>query len=80
MSSKRAVVLKVLAELFGERSGVDIAALRDETLLEDALDLDSMDVVDLAMELERRLDVGIEGKPSDVTTLGRLMELVDGSS
>jgi acyl carrier protein len=76
VSERRDVVLGILQELFGDRDGVEVPALTDETSLEEALDLDSMDVVDIAMELENRLDVEIEGKPSEIRTLGALMKLV----
>jgi len=73
MSDVRAVVLEILGELFGDRDGVDVGAIADDGDLQQALDLDSMDVVDIAMELENRLDVEIEGKPSEIRTLTALL-------
>ena len=77
MSDVRAVVIEILEQLFGDREGVDVAALTDRSDLAEALDLDSMDVVDLAMELETRLDAEIEGKPSEIRTLPALLAAIE---
>ena len=77
MSDLRATVLEILAELFGDRDGVDVAGLTDASDLAEALDMDSMDVVDLAMELENRLNAEIEGKPSEIKTLAALLAAVE---
>lgn len=77
MSDVRGVVLEILEQLFGDRDGVDLAVLTDGSDLQEALDLDSMDVVDLAMELETRLDAEIEGKPSEIRTLAALLSAIE---
>jgi acyl carrier protein len=77
VSDLRATVLEILAELFGDRDGVDVAGLTDASDLAEALDMDSMDVVDLAMELENRLNAEIEGKPSEIKTLAALLAAVE---
>ena len=77
MTDIRATTLQILDELFGDRDGVDVTALTDASDLAEALDLDSMDVVDLAMELENRLDAEIEGKPSEIRTLSALLAAIE---
>lgn len=77
MSDVRSVVLAIFVELFGDREGVDVSTLTDGSDLAKALDLDSMDVVDLAMELETRLDAEIEGKPSEIRTLAALLSAIE---
>ncbi len=76
MIDPRAVVLQILHELFADRCSQTIADMDDAAELQPTLDLDSMDVVDIAMELENRLDVEIEGKPSEIRTLGALLSEV----
>jgi len=80
VSDVREVVLEILEQLFGDREGVDVASLTDDSQLEQALDLDSMDVVDLAMELETRLDAEIEGKPSEIRTLSALLAAIEAAA
>ena len=77
MSDVRSVILEILEQLFGDRDGVDVAAITDTSDLQEAFDLDSMDVVDLAMEIETRLDAEIEGKPSEIRTLPALLAAVE---
>lgn len=77
MSDVRSVVLTILNDLYGDREEADLSDLNDDSELQTALDLDSMDAVDLAMELENRLDVEIEGKPSDIRTLGALLRAIE---
>lgn len=75
----RDAVLAILGRLFGDRAGVDVSTLTDDTDLQEALDLDSMDVVDLAMELENQLDAEIEGKPSEIRTLAALLAAIEAA-
>lgn len=79
MSDVRVVIVEILRDLFGDRPEADLSDLRDEVELQTALDLDSMDAVDIAMELESRLDVEIEAKPSDLRTLGALISAVEAA-
>ncbi len=78
VSDVRSIVLSIFEDLFGDRPEADLAAVTDDADLQAVLDLDSMDVVDIAMELENRLDVAIEGKPSEIRTLRALLEAIAG--
>lgn len=64
-------MLHALERLFGDR-GVDLAALRAEDCLADALDWDSMDVVDLGMELRRHHGVEIPEDIDQIDTIAKL--------
>lgn len=67
-----AVLRDALASLFPR---YDVAGLSREVDLVDALDLDSMAVIDFALEIERRLDLHIPDE--DLMKLTSLGEAVD---
>jgi len=80
VSPHRDSVIAILRELYAERAaGLDWESLPDESDLVGLLDLDSMDSVDLSMELERRLGASIEGKPSELRSISALLQAVDGA-
>ncbi len=68
----RGQIVAVLERLFSDR-GVDIAALSDAVDLSEALEWDSMDVVDLGMELERCLGVSIPEEVERINSIAKLM-------
>jgi acyl carrier protein len=71
----RAQVVEALVRLFGDRD-VDIDALADDADLSEHLEWDSMDVVDLGMEFERRLGVALPEEVSAINTISRLVGLL----
>ena len=68
----RSRVVEALDRLFGDR-GVDIGGLADDADLGEHLEWDSMDVVDLGMEFERRLGVTIPEEIGEINTISRLV-------
>lgn len=69
----REAVIASLKRLFGDR-GVDIDALRDDEDLPARLGWDSMDVVDLGMELERLHGVRLSQAVDEIRTIARLCD------
>jgi acyl carrier protein len=55
-SEIRATIREILTELFPDH---DITRVGDGDSLEDSLDIDSMAVIDVALEVERRLGVHV---------------------
>ena len=68
----RAKVVEALERLFGDR-GVNITDLTDEADLSESLEWDSMDIVDLGMEFERRLGVTLPEEVGEINTIARLV-------
>ena len=68
----RAKVVEALTRLFGDR-GVDISVLEDDADLQERLEWDSMDIVDLGMEFERRLGVTLPEEADEINTIARLV-------
>jgi len=68
----RARVVAALERLFGDR-GVDIDALKDDDDLSEHLEWDSMDIVDLGMEFERRLEAKLPEEVDAINTISRLV-------
>jgi acyl carrier protein len=67
----------VLATLFADR-GLDVATLRDEDDLREKMAWDSMDFVDLSMEVRQRLQIRL---PDDLTayTLAALVQAAEAA-
>ena len=74
-SDVEARVREILASLFGER-GVDAALLAAEEPLVKSVRLDSLDAVDLAMELERTFHVPLSERDTQDATLAALVSLI----
>jgi len=68
----RTHVTTSLKRLFGDR-GVEIDALGDDDDLVEALEWDSMDVVDLGMEFERQHDVELPKEAASFDTIRKLV-------
>ena len=68
----RTLVRAVLAELFPDR---DLSALGDRDDLASSLDIDSMALIDIALELERR--TGLHVPDEDLPTLTSVQAAVD---
>ena len=71
----RAKVVEALTRLFGDR-GVDIRTLADDDALHERLEWDSMDIVDLGMEFERRLGVTLPEEVGEINTIARLVSFL----
>ena len=69
----RELVIASLVRLFEDR-GVDIAALGDDEDLAARLGWDSMDIVDLGMEFERRHDTPLPREVAEINTITRLCQ------
>ena len=67
----REAVIASLTRLFEDR-GVDIAALEDDEDLAERLGWDSMDIVDLGMEFERRHGATLPRVVEEINTIARL--------
>jgi acyl carrier protein len=66
-----------IKQIIHEKLGIEIAELTDGTDFKDDLDVDSLDLIELRMEIEKRFSVNI---PEEVTenlkTVGSLIEFV----
>jgi acyl carrier protein len=68
----REIVLKIIGDIAPD---ADVSTVRDEAKLRDQLDLDSMDFLDIVMELRKRY--GVEVPESDYVHLESLRSCVD---
>jgi acyl carrier protein len=67
----------LLAEIFTDVTGEDFSSLRDEQILKDDLQLDSLDLVSIAVGVQDRLSVNIEAaEVNDIVTVGDLVGLL----
>ncbi len=74
MSSKRDLVLEAIAKA----AKVSKDTLKDETDIVKDLGLDSLDIVEMTMELEEKSGVTIpDGEFAKISTIGELVALVD---
>ena len=72
-------VLTTLREVAPEILGVEADAVVEEASFKDDLDADSLDLVELVMALEERLDISIpEDELAEIKTVGQAVDLVVG--
>ena len=72
-------VLGTLREVAPEILGVEADAVVEEASFKDDLDADSLDLVELVMALEERLDISIpEDELAEIRTVGQAVDLVVG--
>jgi acyl carrier protein len=72
-------VLTQLREVGAEILGVDAAAITEVASFKEDLDADSLDLVEVVMALEERLDITIpEEALEDVATVGQAIDVVLG--
>ena len=72
-------VLSQLKEVGAEILGVDAAAITEEASFKEDLDADSLDLVEVVMALEERLDITIpEEALEDVATVSQAIDVVLG--
>ena len=69
------MALKAIAELIADRTECDVDSITTESSFQE-LGIDSLDTVDLLMQLEDKLGVEIELEES-VTTVGELVDLIE---
>ncbi len=70
-------VMSTMREVAPEVLGVEPDAVVEEASFREDLDADSLDLVELVMGLEERLDITIpEEELSDIKTVGQAVDLV----
>ena len=75
----RATVLSMLSEVASEILGVDASAVTETANFKDDLDADSLDLVEVVMALEEKLDIAIpEEDLADIATVGQAADVVLG--
>jgi acyl carrier protein len=73
----RATVLSMLSEVASEILGVDASAVTETANFKDDLDADSLDLVEVVMALEEKLDIAIpEEDLADIATVGQAADVV----
>lgn len=72
-------ILTVLRESGAEILGVAPDAIVETARFKDDLDADSLDLVEVVMALEERLEIAIpEEELSEITTVGEALDVVEG--
>lgn len=72
------MVLEKIKSILSEQFSVDESEISAETLLEDDLGADSLDVVDLLMTIEDDFDVEIpDEEVENIKTVGALVEYIE---
>ncbi|MBW3668100.1 MAG: acyl carrier protein [Actinobacteria bacterium] len=70
-------VLGTLKEVAVEVLGVEADAVTEQASFKDDLDADSLDLVEVVMALEERLDIAIpEEELADIKTVGQAIDVV----
>jgi acyl carrier protein len=73
----RATVLSMLSEVASEILGVEASAVTEQANFKDDLDADSLDLVEVVMALEEKLDIAIpEEDLADIATVGQAADVV----
>jgi acyl carrier protein len=73
----RATVLSMLADVASEILGVEASAVTETANFKDDLDADSLDLVEVVMALEEKLDIAIpEEDLADIATVGQAADVV----
>ena len=70
------MVFKKVAGMISEQFGVDVSTITMDTLFEEDLSADSLDIVELTMALEEEFEIG-EMQDEDLTNLCFVGELVN---
>ena len=75
----RNAVFTTLKEAAAEVLGVEESAVTESASFKDDLDADSLDLVELVMALEERLDISVpEEDLEGVETVGQALDLIAG--
>jgi acyl carrier protein len=68
-------ILKWVVEILVHEFGLDAANLRPETRLVDDLDLDSIDAIDMAVRIEEKTRLALDGE--DLQSIQTIQDAVD---
>ncbi|HET7629319.1 MAG TPA: acyl carrier protein [Bacillales bacterium] len=72
-------LLKRVQKIVADRLDVDEDKIKPEASFKDDLDADSLDVVELVMELEDEFDMEISDEDAEkITTVGDVIEYIKG--
>jgi acyl carrier protein len=67
----------LIKQIIHEKSGIEIVKLTDEADFKDDLGIDSLDLIELRMEIEKRFSVNMpEEEAENLKTVGSLIEFV----
>ena len=69
------MVFEKIAEMIADKVDVDVAEIKPETTLED-LGIDSLDVTEIAMDIETEFDIEFEADAS-MTTVADIVAAVE---
>jgi acyl carrier protein len=73
----REEILQTLTDVAVEVLGVDAAQVTEEARFKDDLEADSLDLVEVVMALEEKLDIAIpEEDLADIGTVGQAVDVV----
>ena len=70
------MIFETIAELIAERNECDVSEIKRETLFSD-LGIDSLDVVEMIMDLESELGVELEVEDQKISTLQELADFIE---
>ena len=70
------MVFKKVAGMISEQFGVDVSTITMDTLFEEDLSADSLDIVELTMALEEEFEIG-EMQDVDLTNLRSVGDIVN---